>query len=103
MVGTLVVFPIVLLANHGGFDFISTTLNSANPELMKFTPDKAGLALVGFLLGHGALGINLGYPGQPHVLVRFMALRERKEAVIAGVVAGIGLLARPLDVGEDVA
>jgi sodium/proline symporter len=108
MVGTLVIFPIYLLNAHGGFGFISDKLSSADPDLMRFTPNKAGLAFFGFLLGHGALGINLGYPGQPHVLVRFMALRERKEAIVAGVVAviwgalvywgavTIGLMARAL-------
>jgi len=42
---------------------------------------------VGFLLGSGALGINFGYPGQPHVLVRFMALKNRKDAVAAGIIS----------------
>jgi Na+/proline symporter len=37
------------------------------------TPDR-GIAAVGFVLG--TLGIGLGYPGQPHVVNRFMALRD---------------------------
>ncbi len=35
---------------------------------------RAAPAAVGFVLG--TLGIGLGYPGQPHVLNRFMALRD---------------------------
>lgn len=105
MVGTLVVFPAYLLIQRGGYGFIASNLDA---ELLRFTPDKAGLALMGFFLGHGALGINLGYPGQPHVLVRFMALKTRAEAAIAGTVAvvwgglvywgavTIGLLARAM-------
>ena len=87
MVVTLVVFPIYVLADIGGFAFVREHLASADPDLLRFTPNKGGLALVGFLLGSGALGINFGYPGQPHVLARFMALRDRKEARAAGVVA----------------
>jgi sodium/proline symporter len=87
MVGTLVVFPVYLLLREGGFGFISTQLGSVDQGLLDFTPDVGVIAFIGFLLGHGALGINFGYPGQPHVLVRFMALKDRKEARLAGVIS----------------
>ena len=90
MVGTLIVFPIYLLTTQGGYGFISEQLRGLDDSaLLHFTPDKAGAALVGFLLGHGALGINFGYPGQPHVLVRFMALRTRREALIGGMISAV--------------
>ncbi len=87
MVGTLVVFPIYLLATKGGFGFITEQLRAVDPALLEFVPQKSGGALIGFLLGSGALGINLGYPGQPHVLIRFMALRDRKAAILGGVIS----------------
>jgi len=87
MVGTLVVFPIYLLFTHGGYGFISDQLRQVDPSLLRFTPDKSGPALLGFLLGAGALGINFGYSGQPHVLVRFMALKDRSQARLGGVIA----------------
>ncbi|MFQ5423675.1 MAG: sodium/proline symporter [Phycisphaerae bacterium] len=88
MVGALVVFPIYLLATQGGYGFIAEQLAHVDGgALLRFTPDKGGFALLGFLLGSGALGINFGYPGQPHVLVRFMALKDRREARIAGVIS----------------
>lgn len=87
MVGTLVIFPAYLLFNEGGFTFISTQLRSIDAELLHFTPEVGAIALIGFLLGHGALGINFGYPGQPHVLVRFMALKDRRDARLAGIVS----------------
>jgi SSS family transporter len=87
MVITLVVFPVFLLATQGGFGFVDQQLSLADPNLMRFTPDKVGMALIGFLLGHGALGINFGYPGQPHVLIRYMALKSRKEVALGGVIA----------------
>lgn len=111
MVGTLVVFPVYLLATQGGYGFISEQLQTVDANLLRFTPDKTGPALLGFLLGSGALGINFGYPGQPHVLVRFMALRDRREARMGGVVSfcwgllvywgavTVGLMARAMTAG----
>lgn len=93
MLGTLVVFPVYLLFTEGGFPFIVDKLRAADPALLEFVPNKSGIALVGFLLGSAALGINFGYSGQPHVLIRFMALKSRREAVMGGVVSTMwGLL-----------
>ena len=87
MVGTLVMFPLFLLMSEGGFGFITDELRSIDEGLLHFTPQVGVIALIGFLLGHGALGINFGYPGQPHVLVRFMALRDKREARLAGIIS----------------
>ncbi len=89
MVGTLVVFPLYLLASQGGWGFVTEQLRNVDPDLLRFTPDKSGVALIGFLLGAGALGINFGYPGQPHVLIRFMALKSRREAVLGGIISAV--------------
>lgn len=89
MVGTLVFFPLYLLATHGGYGFIESELRGVDESLWRLTPDKTGAALIGFFLGSGALGINFGYAGQPHVLVRFMALRHRKDAVVAGIISAV--------------
>ncbi|MCK4871118.1 MAG: sodium/proline symporter [Phycisphaerales bacterium] len=113
MVTALVVFPVYLLATHGGYGAAFETLRSAGEDdLLKWIPagEATGAALVGFLIGHGALGINFGYPGQPHVLIRFMGLKDRRDAKIAGVIAvvwglliywgavTVGLLARAMTV-----
>ncbi len=93
MITALVIFPVYLLATQGGYGFIAETLGEESPQMLRWLPQfEAGGAtgaalLFGFLLGHGALGINFGYPGQPHVLVRFMGLKERKSARAAGVIA----------------
>lgn len=87
MVGALVVFPIYLLSYFGGWSFIDTQLMAADEKLLEFTARAGVFAFIGFLFGHGALGINFGYPGQPHVLVRFMALKDRKMARLGGVIA----------------
>ncbi len=87
MVGTLVLFPIYLLASRGGYGFIAEQLQEVDPSLLQFTPEESGFAFIGFLLGSGALGINFGYPGQPHVLARFMALRSREDAIKGGIIS----------------
>lgn len=87
MMGTLVVFPCYLLLTEGGYGFICDQLRTVDPDLLRFTPDKSGAAMLGFFLGSGALGINFGYPGQPHVLVRFMALKDRRAARLGGIVS----------------
>ncbi|MCH8270014.1 MAG: sodium/proline symporter [Planctomycetes bacterium] len=111
MVGTLAIFPAYLLITNGGYGFITERLHSIDPGLTTMWPNKTGPALIGFLLGSGALGINFGFPGQPHVLVRFMALRDKKDAYISGVVAfvwaalvlwgavTIGLIVRAMVIG----
>jgi len=93
MVGTLVVFPLYLLVAGGGYDAIAAQMAVVDPGFLSFIPplDDAGggAALLGFLLGSGALGINLGYAGQPHVLVRFMALADPRSARIGGFISAI--------------
>lgn len=87
MLGTLVVFPAYLLISSGGFGTTVEQLRSVSPEMVKLVPSLAPIAFLGFLLGSGALGINFGYPGQPHVLVRFMSLKSRKEVFLGGVIS----------------
>lgn len=48
-------------------------------------PPTAGIAGIGFVLG--TLGIGLGYPGQPHVVNRFMALRDARALARGRVIA----------------
>ena len=91
MLGVLVVFPIYLLSDLGGYGAVLDRLRVIDGgRLNSFVPQGvSGLGLVGFVFGASALGINFGYPGQPHVVVRFMALRDRTEARVAGVIAMI--------------
>ncbi len=107
MVVALAGMPIYLLVGSTGYSQISETLGSVpGVDLVSMTGGRSGYALIGFVLGSGALGINLGYPGQPHVVVRYMAMRGKREVrtgmMIAMVWTGlaywgavtIGLIAR---------
>jgi sodium/proline symporter len=93
MVGTLVFFPLYLLVATGGYAFIGAHAGAAEPDLLRIVPEFGphawGPAFLGFLLGSGALGINLGYPGQPHVLVRFMALADPVHARMGGLISAV--------------
>ncbi|MFQ5491451.1 MAG: sodium/proline symporter [Phycisphaerae bacterium] len=87
MVGTLVLFPIYLLIDQGGLGQTLNVLREHDPNLVYFTTNKPVSVAIGFLLGSGALGINFGYPGQPHVLARFMSLKSRREVLAGGMIS----------------
>lgn len=75
MVIALIGMPFVMLNAGGGYSAIATKVSETSPELLTISGGKAGMALLGFVIG--SLGIGLGYPGQPHVLARFMAARDK--------------------------
>lgn len=88
MVGALVILPVFLIFHHGGVSFITTNLAepSTGAGLLTFGPKESGLALLGFLFGSNALGVNFGFVGIPHAHVRFMALRDRREYIMGGTI-----------------
>jgi len=79
MMLALVIIPVVVLFGEGGGGYAqaSATLNQVDPALLSWT---AGLTFVGWL---SALSWGLGYFGQPHIIVRFMAIRSLKDVPIA--------------------
>ena len=70
MVVALVLMPIVVLTNDGGFSAVSANLTAIDPDFLSLT---AGLSFIGFM---SAITWGLGYFGQPHIIVRFMAIRS---------------------------
>ena len=67
----LVAMPLLVLAEVGGYSAMLHRLAVVDPNLVTVTGGRTGFALFGFMTG--LLGIGLGYPGQPHVLTRYMA------------------------------
>jgi sodium/proline symporter len=95
MVAVLVCLPLWLMLTGHGVAFIQRGLSAAGDDghLLEFWPSLTGGALIGFLLGSGALGVGFGYVGQPHILVRFMAMRDRRDAITGGFISIVwGLL-----------
>jgi len=88
MVGALVFLPIVGIAKIGGFSQMIAQLSDGwGKDFISLAGGRTGWPLLAGVVG--MLGIGLGYPGQPHVLVRFMAIRRprdvRKGALITVV------------------
>lgn len=79
---TAIVLPVIALMHVGGFQVLIRSLQTIPASGQVETTGIAGL---GFVLG--TLGIGLGYPGQPHVVNRFMALRDRRALAQARVIA----------------
>jgi len=93
-----VALPVAAVVHVGGLGALRAgieTLGSASyTSLTQGMPMAAGL---GFVLG--LLGIGLGYPGQPHVVNRFMAIRDerslrqaRRIAMVWAVVLYTGMI-----------
>ncbi len=83
MVIALVLVPVMGLFAVGGFGELSTSINAVNPDLLSFV---SGATVIGVI---SSLAWGLGYFGQPHIIVRFMALRTPAQAV-QGRRIGIG-------------
>jgi len=71
MAVALLAMPLLVISAVGGYGPMLQQLAAADPDLVGVGGGRAGFALFGFLTG--LLGIGLGYPGQPHVLTRYMA------------------------------
>ncbi|MCK7592290.1 sodium/proline symporter PutP [Pseudomarimonas salicorniae] len=79
MMLALIIMPAVVLfgPGGGGFSQASQTLATVDPNYLSWF---SGLTVVGFV---SALAWGLGYFGQPHIIVRFMAIRTLKEVATA--------------------
>ena len=88
MMLALIIMPLVVLMGPGGggFDQARETLAGVDPEFLSLT---RGLTVVGFL---SAVTWGLGYFGQPHIIVRFMAVRSVREVPTARNI-GMGWMA----------
>ena len=75
MIFALLLTPIIMIMDCGGLEVANNLIAQKSPELSHFLK---GMTVVGFL---SLVGWGLGYMGQPHILVRFMA---------AGTVRGMG-------------
>ncbi len=76
--------PVLAVARAGGFAGVAEVLGPLG--LLSLRPaETAGWALAGFVLGN--LGIALGYPGMPHMIVRYITAADEREARRAGWIA----------------
>jgi SSS family solute:Na+ symporter/sodium/proline symporter len=69
----LVLVPIVAISEVGGVAEMHSSITAINPELFNVF---SSVSIVGIL---SAMAWGLGYFGQPHIIVRFMAIRSVKD------------------------
>jgi SSS family solute:Na+ symporter/sodium/proline symporter len=69
----LVLVPIVTISEVGGISEIHASINTINPALLDIF---SGVSLISIF---SAMAWGLGYFGQPHIIVRFMAIRHVKD------------------------
>ena len=82
---TALLLPIVALSEAGGWSgFVQALQAVSTPAQLSLTADNAGLMAIGVIVG--GLSIGLGTFGQPHMLVRFMALRDEKSLKQARII-----------------
>lgn len=85
MAFTALLLPAVALVAVGGpAGFVEGLRAASTPEQMDWTGGAVGLVAIGVVVG--SLGIGFGTYGQPHLLVRFMALRDERALLNARLI-----------------
>lgn len=86
MIGTLIILPIAgFIELQGSQISLSQSLAQAGAHHASYTNGKEGLAAIAYILG--GLSWGLGYLGQPHLLIRYMAIRKVSEVKLARTIA----------------
>ena len=77
MLLTAILLPLAAVAHLGGpLEFWAALAAQTDAGFMRLTGDSAGLLAAGMIIGSLAIGISSF--GQPHLVARFMALRDLK-------------------------
>ena len=86
MIGTLVILPIAGFLELQGSEYtLSDDLLQIGESNASFTMGRGGLAAVSVILG--GLSWGLGYLGQPHLVIRYMAIRNPLDVKKARTIA----------------
>ena len=73
----LVLVPVAAIDHLGGITEVNQIVDRINPELLSWVGASSALAII------SALSWGLGYFGQPHIIVRFMAIRSVQDIKVA--------------------
>ena len=76
MVFGLVILSLAALVELGGFYEMTQKVNEVAPTALTWMGGKTTAVFFGSMVG--LLGIGLGYPGQPHVITRYMAAKDTR-------------------------
>lgn len=77
MLLVLVLVPIVAFTQMGGWNETVQAVGTIDPGHLNMIKGVGAIAII------SALAWGLGYFGQPHILVRFMALKDKKDVPVA--------------------
>ncbi len=72
LVVALIALPIMGIAEQGGWQAMTSKLASMEGNYL----DPFNISTLGFI---GALGLGLGSPGNPHILIRYMSIKDPKQ------------------------
>ncbi len=90
MLFAVTLVPIVAVRSMGGIDKTLELLRATGDPntLLSFTFGKSGAGFfLGVLLSNTSWAF--GYPGQPHILARYMAIRDERKVYLAGTISVI--------------
>lgn len=73
MFAALVIVPVVTIASLGGWSDTATAVSAVHPDYLSWFSGVTALGLI------SSLAWGLGYFGQPHIIVRFMAVRSVRD------------------------
>ncbi len=86
MIGTLIILPIAGFIELQSYQMtLAESLSQAGPTHSSFTMGKEGFAALAVVLG--GLSWGLGYLGQPHLLIRYMAIKKPSDVKQARTIA----------------
>lgn len=93
MLFAVVLVPIVGVKSMGGFPNFLDLLRASGDsgELMSFSHGQSGAAFFfGVLLSNASWAF--GYPGQPHILARYMAIRDERKIPVAAWIGTVWVI-----------
>lgn len=73
MMSALIVVPLVMLSNLGGYEAAINIVSEIKPQNLSMGEGISAISII------SALAWGLGYFGQPHILVRLMSIRSTKD------------------------
>jgi sodium/proline symporter len=86
MLSALLILPILGIINLGGIGKFIEISKNVKGTIFSLSGGEEGLAMVlGVIIG--GLAIGLGYPGQPHIVARYMAIKSEKEIKKATIIS----------------
>jgi sodium/proline symporter len=85
----IIIVPIFALVTHGGFNAIAVAAQAKDISLSLFDSN-GGIAAIIAIISTMAWG--LGYFGQPHILARFMSIKDVKEMSRSTTIATIWVI-----------